>query len=75
MMSAEWRTESGCPLNDITVPLLPRFWANYYEGLDLKTADNKYDVLQFGKFERLDEANKILYYTDALGNSQQLSYA
>jgi hypothetical protein len=75
MMSADWRTESGCPLNDITVPLLPRFWANYYEGLDLKTADNKYDVLQFGKFERLDEANKILYYTDALGNSQQLSYA
>lgn len=75
MMSDKRREESGCPLNDITVPLLPRYWANNYDNLDFKTADNSFDVINYSTFKRLDEAKKILYYTDINGNEQQLSYA
>ena len=75
MMSDKRRTESGCPLNDVTAPLLPKFWANYYENLDFKTADDSFDGLKNSAFKRLDEVNKILYYTDYNGNEAQLSYA
>lgn len=75
MMSADRREASGCLLNDITAQILPGFWASKYENLDLKTADNRYDVLRYCTYKGLDEVNKILYYTDANGNPKELSYA
>jgi len=75
MMSDRHRTDSGCPLNDITVPLVPGFWVNKYEGLDFRTADDKYDIFQSCKFVSLDEEKKIIHYTDFYGNPGELSYA
>jgi transglutaminase-like putative cysteine protease len=75
MMSDARREGTGCLLNDITVQILPNFWANKYEGLEFKATDTKYDVLSYCTFKGLDEVNKILYYTDAYGNPQELSYA
>ena len=75
MMSDKRRTETGCPLNDITVPLLPGFWVNRHEGLDFKTADDKYDILKYCTLTGLNEDTKVLCYTDVNGNPKELSYA
>lgn len=75
MMSDRHRTDSGCPLNDITVPLVPGFWVNKHEGLDFRTADDKYDIFQSCKFVSLDEEKKIIHYTDFYGKTGELSYA
>ena len=75
MMSDKRREGTGCLLNDITVQILPKFWANKYDNLDFKAADDKYDVLQNSTFKGLDEENKILFYNDAYGNTQELRYA
>ena len=75
MMSDSRRSETGCPLNDITVPLLPGYWASRYDNLDFKTADNSFDDFRYGIFKRLDEVNKVIYYTDLEDNEKQLSYA
>lgn len=75
MMSDDLRESTGCLLNDITAPMLPRYWLNYYEDLDLKATDKSYEFPDSGIFKELDEENKILYYYDLDNNLQQMSYA
>lgn len=75
MMSDDLRISTGCLLNDITAPLLPRYWASFYEGMEFKATDKSYEFPNSGIFKELDEENKILYYYDLDNNLQQMSYA
>ena len=73
MMSDDIRTETGCPVTDLTVQLLPGFWLNN-SSLTLPATDESYYAGLFTTLERLDEDNKILYYTDADGSVLTLDY-
>lgn len=73
MMSDDIRTETGCPLTDLTVQLLPQFWINA-SSLTLPATDERYYLGLFTTLEQLDEDNKILYYTDADGSLRTLEY-
>ena len=75
MMSDDLRISTGCLLNDITAPLLPRYWASFYEGMEFKATDKSYEFPNSGRFKELDEENKILYYYDMDNNLQQMSYS
>lgn len=75
MMSGDLRESTGCLLNDITAPLLPRYWASFYDGMDFEASDKSYEFPESGIFKELDEENKILYYYDMNNNLQQMSYA
>lgn len=64
MMNDQRRADSGCPLNDITAPVLPKFWAHDYESIDFKASDPDYEFPEFSTLKELDEKNKILYYCE-----------
>ena len=74
MMSDERREDTGCLLNDITVPLLPRYWVNYYDGLDFKASDNSYEFPTCSALVSLDEDNKILFYRNESGEMCEMRY-
>lgn len=75
LMSDNRRTNTGCPLNELTIPLLPGFWVSRHEGLAFKTSDDRFDVFQSCTFKSLDEVNKVIHYTDSLGKPGELNYA
>jgi len=73
MMSDEIRTATGCPVDDLTVQMLPQFWVRN-TSLTLKAEDDKYYPGEYAVFKRLDEENKVLWYWDADGEEQKLEY-
>ena len=73
MMSDEIRTATGCPVDDLTVQMLPQFWVRN-TSLTLKAEDDKYYPGEYAVFKRLDEENKVLWYWDADGEEQKLDY-
>ena len=75
MMSGDLRESTGCLLEDITAPLLPKYWANRYDDINFEATDKSYEFPESGIFKELDEENKILYYYDLNNNLQQMSYA
>ena len=73
MMTDEVRTSTGCPVEGLTVQLLPKFWASK-SSVTFKATDDRYYLGSGSIFKSLDEENKILYYWDGDGNECQLNY-
>ena len=73
MMNDETRTETGCPVDDLTVQLLPQFWASK-SSVTFPAEDDSYYTGEWTVFESLDEENKILHYQDNRGTSRELHY-
>ncbi|MCR4703435.1 MAG: transglutaminase domain-containing protein [Saccharofermentans sp.] len=74
MMSDEKREDTGCLLNDITAPLLPRYWAKFYDDLDFKANDSSLEFPICSVLDFLDEENKILYYRNESGEVCEMRY-
>ena len=64
LMTDEERTESGCPVTDLTVGLYPAFWIKDTD-IELSAASTKYEALGHAVLDRLDEENKIIYFWEA----------
>lgn len=61
LMSTELRAEYGFDMDELTAPLIPRYWVKF-SSIEL-TADNDEYCLPFGSFlVSLDEENKIVRY-------------
>ena len=73
MMTDSHRINDGCPVDDLTVDLLPEYWANR-SPLTFTATDDRFSTKDYSTLDRLDEKNKILYYTDMNGNSFELHY-
>ena len=72
LMSGDRRASSSCPVDDLTSPLLPKYWANF-SSVEF-TADH--DDLSFpgeSLFVSLDEEHKIVHYKDYAGQ-YELNY-
>ena len=73
IMSDKIRDETGCPVNDLTLPLLPKYWLN--NSKSRFTAED--DSLSFPPatfFISLDEENKVVHYRDIDGEEHELKY-
>ena len=73
MMTDEIRTSTGCPVDDLTVQMLPKFWVKS-SSITLPATDDRYYVGDSAVFKSLDEKNKILCYLDEDGAEQKLNY-
>lgn len=73
MMDDVKRTLTGCPVDDLTVQLLPQFWASQ-ASVSFAATDDRYDLGEYMYLKSLDEENKILYYYDMNGNEFQFCY-
>ena len=73
MMSDEIREMEGCPVGDLTVQLLPRFWANM-SSVSFAADDDSYYLGEYSVFESMDEDRKILHYRDIHGREHLLYY-
>ncbi len=73
MMTDEHRISDGCPVDDLTVDLLPEFWVNM-SSLTFPATDDRFYAKDFATLDSLDEKNKILHYTDMYGTSFEMSY-
>lgn len=61
LMTGEMRANSGCPVDDLTVPLLPRFWVSF--SASRFPADTETLCFPAGShLTRLDEAADTAYY-------------
>ena len=63
MMSDENRISDGYPVNDLTVQLLPEFWASR-SSMVFPAPDSSFNLRSGCGFVSLDEDNKILTYAD-----------
>ena len=61
LMSDEQRTDTGCPVDDLTAPLFPHYWVKR-SSVELLADDNSYFCPAGSYFRSLDEENKTLYY-------------
>lgn len=73
MMNDEIRSETGCPVKNLTVQLLPQFFVER-SSLTLPATDDRYYLGDFSAFESLDEENKILHYLDMDEVEHELHY-
>ena len=73
MMSDHERNIDGCMVYDLTADVLPEFWINMTP-IHLTAEDSSYNLRDLCNFVRLDEDNKILYYTDMSGNIREFRY-
>ena len=65
LMNGDRRDSSGCPVDNLTSPLLPRYWANS-SNVDFRCDDDSLSFHSFSVFESMDEENKIIkYYIDS----------
>jgi hypothetical protein len=73
LMSDSRRSDSGCSVDDLTAPLLPRYWVN--RSASKFTAGEEGDVFPAGSvFVHLDEANRTVVYR-ADGEERELRCA
>ena len=72
MMTGEKRAQTGCPVDDISGPLIPGYWAKF-ASVEITATDDKYDFPFSSVFEKLDEKNKVIYYT-SLDDECSLKY-
>ena len=73
MMSDAHRINDGCPVDDLTVDLLPEYWVSY-SSLSFSASDESFSTQDYATFDALDEEKKILYYTDLYGNPCEMHY-
>ena len=73
MMTDDNRTASGCPVDDLTVPLLPGYWVKF-STVTFEAPEQKYHFSSVSRYRYLDEDEKILYYDDSEG-LYSVSYA
>lgn len=74
MMTDEQRIKDGCPVDDLTVELLPEFWVNM-SSMSFPATDSRYSAYDCPVLDELDEANKIVRYIDMYGNSFEMHYS
>ncbi len=73
LMSGERREYADCPVDDLTAPLLPKYWLNR-SSLNLSD-DNAELCFPLGAFMKsLDEENKVVHYT-VNNEESELHYA
>ena len=60
-MTGERRAESGCAVDDLTAPLLPRYWANL-SSVSFPAEDGAYCFPSASFLEELDEESKTVRY-------------
>lgn len=61
LMTGQMRADTGCPVDDLTVPLLPKFWVNF--SATTFPADTETLCFPAGShLTRLDEAADTAYY-------------
>ena len=73
MMTSEKREVTGCPVDDLTMQLCPKFWIESTP-IRVPATDTSLDFGYQSVLARLDEENKIVYYYDADGLEQSVSY-
>ena len=73
MMTDEHRIRDGCPVDDLTVDLLPQYWANQ-SSLTFPATDDSYSTAYYSTLDALDEEHKILHYTDIYDQSYEMPY-
>ena len=73
MMTAEIRSDTGCPVDNLVVQLVPEYWLSKSK-VKLVADDDRYYTGAETIFESLDEENKILYYFDDSGVKRELKY-
>lgn len=73
MMTDEHRMNDNCSVEDLTVDLLPQYWANQ-SSLTFPASDDRYYAKDYAVLDSLDEQNKIMHYTDMYGESHVLHY-
>ncbi len=72
LMTSEARAASGCPVDDLQAPLLPRYWAKFSEA-SFPAEDDRFMLPADSFFQSLDEENKVLHYT-CNGEEYELHY-
>ena len=72
LMTGEARAASGCPVDDLQAPLLPRYWAKFSEA-SFPAEDDRFMLPADSFFQSLDEENKVLHYT-CNGEEYELHY-
>ena len=72
LMSGERRAETGFDLDDLTAPLLPRYWAQF-SSVEFTAANDKYCFPSGSFFHSIDEDNKIIRYR-CNGEEQEFKY-
>ena len=73
LMNGERRTDTGCSVDDLTAPLLPRYWANI-SSVEFAAADDEYCFPSASFLKSIDEDNKIVRYI-CDGEEHELNYA
>jgi len=73
MMTGERRAETGCAVDDLTAPLLPRYWASF-SSVEFTAEDDEYCFPSGSFLEAIDEESKIVHYS-CFGEACELSYA
>ena len=73
LMSADRRAESGFQVDDLTAPLLPKYWLNR-SSIKLDVSEETLCFPSGSFLQSLDEANKTVHYT-CNGENLELQYA
>jgi|GEM_PF-660104 len=73
LMNDTRREESGCPVENLTAPLLPLYFVDR-SSTKFPATDDTYNLPPFSYLGELDEANKTIYYTES-GDPKMLHYA
>lgn len=74
MMTDVRRTETDCPVDDLTVAVLPQFWVKE-TSLTFPAADDRNYMGDYSTLDLLDEQTKTVHYTDMYGESHEMHYA
>ena len=73
MMTDEHRNNDGCFVDDLTVDILPQYWASR-SVLDFTATDSRYSTAFYAQVDELDEVNKVVRCTDMYDNSFEIRY-
>lgn len=61
LMTGDRRADSGCPVDDLTSPLLPRYWVNF-STVRLEATDDSLSFPEGSVLDSIDEDNKLVRY-------------
>ena len=73
MMDDNARTETGCPVDDLTVQLLPQFWVSR-STVSITAPDRQFYTGEGTIFTSLEEKSKTLVYQDRDGLEYRMNY-
>ena len=62
IMNADRRVETGCPVDDLTAPLLPKYWFSQSKSR-FEATDGSLSFPQASFLDSIDEDNKTVIYT------------